>query len=71
MVTTGQQDELQTPDQVSGWTGIPIETLRYYRKVGIGPASFKLAGRVRYYRRDVQAWIDAERAESLVGGPAA
>lgn len=55
--------EIMTPAEVSKEFKFPIGTLRYYRSAGNGPASFRLAGRVRYWRADVLAWIaDQERA---------
>jgi DNA-binding transcriptional MerR regulator len=52
-----------TTADVSYETGIPVGTLRYYRSNGTGPASFRLAGRVRYRRAEVLAWIaQQERA---------
>lgn len=47
-------------------TGIPINTLRYYRAQGIGPKSFKLGRRVVYDVADVEAWIDAARNAEAV-----
>jgi predicted DNA-binding transcriptional regulator AlpA len=35
----------------------PIETVRYWRHVGKGPASFKVGRRVLYATEDVEAWI--------------
>jgi excisionase family DNA binding protein len=40
----------------------PVETVRYWRFVGRGPASFKLGRRVLYDRADVERWIADERA---------
>lgn len=57
-----------TPKQVESETGIPEGTLRYYRHAGIGPASFRLHGRVRYRRTDLAAWITKEEAATRRGG---
>ncbi|PKQ25052.1 MAG: DNA-binding protein [Actinobacteria bacterium HGW-Actinobacteria-4] len=48
---------------VSERTGIPINTLRYYRMRGEGgPPSFRLGGRrVMYAVEDVEAWIEKAR----------
>ena len=46
---------------VSNHTGVPVNTLRYYRQRGEGPRSFKLGRRVMYAVEDVEAWIDAAR----------
>lgn len=60
--------EIMTPPQVSEETGIPEGTLRYYRHAGVGPASFRLRGRVRYRRSEVVAWIAQEEASTRRGG---
>ena len=39
--------ELMTTKDVENEYGIPEGTLRYYRSTGIGPASFRLGGRVQ------------------------
>lgn len=39
----------------------PAETVRYWRHVGKGPASFKIGRRVLYARADVEAFIAAAR----------
>lgn len=59
---------LMTTADVSLETKIPIGTLRYYRSNGTGPASFRLAGRVRYRRADVLAWIAEQEQTSRRGG---
>ena len=41
------------------------ETLRYWRFIGRGPASFKLGRRVLYDRAEVEAWIIAKRDEAI------
>ncbi len=47
---------------VSERTGIPVNTLRFYRAQGTGgPPSFKLGRRVVYDESDVEAWIDEAR----------
>ncbi|MFI2702872.1 helix-turn-helix transcriptional regulator [Cellulosimicrobium composti] len=56
---------LLTLEQVANEYDIPKGTLRYYRHIGAGPKSFKLAGRVRYRREDVDAWIAAEYATAV------
>jgi excisionase family DNA binding protein len=45
------------------------ETVRYWRFIGKGPASFKLGRKVLYDRAEVQAWIDGERAAQCAGRP--
>ncbi len=38
-----------------------VDTLRYWRHLGVGPPSFKLRRRVVYRSEDVESWI-AEQA---------
>jgi predicted DNA-binding transcriptional regulator AlpA len=63
--------ELIGTKAVSEWLGIPEETLRYWRHIGSGPASFKLGRRVVYERAECQRWLDAQRAATLAGGQVA
>lgn len=55
-----------TVQEVSAMTGVPVETLRYWRKLGVGgPRSWKLTPRrVAYDEDDVNEWLDAQRAAS-------
>ena len=64
--------DLISTKQVSGMTGLPCGTLRYYRHMDIGPASFTLGRRVVYRRADVLRWIsERENATRRGGGDAA
>jgi predicted DNA-binding transcriptional regulator AlpA len=57
------QRTLLTTAQVSQQTGVPQETLRYWRHRGVGPKSFKLGPRkVVYDEAELEAWIEAQRA---------
>jgi hypothetical protein len=58
---------LMTPTDVSRELGIPVGTLRYFRSTGQGPASFRLAGRIRYRREDVMAWVEAQERNTRRG----
>ena len=58
------QPELLTTEAVSEWTGIPAETLRYWRQRGEGPAYTKLGRSIRYPRAEVQRWLDAQTARA-------
>lgn len=69
MVTSIKTD-LMTTAEVGVEFGIPAGTLRYYRASGMGPASFRLAGRVRYRRSEVLAWIDEQERSTRRGGVA-
>jgi excisionase family DNA binding protein len=48
----------------------PPATLRYWRHMGTGPASFKLGRRVLYAEQDVEAWLESVRTLGS-GKPAA
>jgi DNA-binding transcriptional MerR regulator len=66
-VTTIAEVRLMTTADVSNELGIPVGTLRYYRSCGCGPVSFRLAGRVRYWRADVMAWVDEQERSTRRG----
>lgn len=60
--------EVMTTPEVSTEFKIPVGTLRYYRSAGSGPPSFRLAGRVRYRRADVLAWVTQQEQATRRGG---
>jgi hypothetical protein len=48
---------------------MPVATLRYWRVLDSGPCGFIIGRRLRYWRQDVLAWLDAQR-ESTGSGAA-
>ena len=52
---------LLTSKAVSEMLSVPQGTLRYWRKVGLGPKWLKLEGSIRYDLADVLAYIDRGR----------
>jgi hypothetical protein len=42
----------------------PLATLRYWRRLGTGPTSFRLGRRILYRRADLRPWIDAQSDQS-------
>ena len=56
--------ELLTITEVATLLRAPVATLRYWRHLGTGPASFRLGRRVLYRREDLNAWIEAHRERS-------
>ncbi|HCH48303.1 MULTISPECIES: helix-turn-helix transcriptional regulator [Glutamicibacter] len=52
---------LMTLAEVAKATGIPVNTLRYYRQIGgKGPKSALIGGRVMYREQDVIDWVNAQ-----------
>lgn len=41
---------------------IPVETVKGWRRRGVGPRSVKLVGVISYLRSDVDAWIAEQSA---------
>ena len=62
-----ERERLLRIEEVAEWTGIPENTLRFWRQASKGPRSARLGRRVVYRERDVQAWLDAQ----FDGSPAA
>ena len=57
--------------QVSTMTGVPQNTLRWWRYRGYGPKSFKLGRRVVYSEDELTAWIEHQHAAEGNGSSAA
>lgn len=45
-----------TTEQLSALTGIPAETLRWWRRVNRGPAFIREGATIRYPLTEVEAW---------------
>jgi predicted DNA-binding transcriptional regulator AlpA len=56
--TTRADDKLLTLQEVAVVVRVPVATLRYWRHLGTGPRSFRIGRSVRYWRREVFAWLD-------------
>ena len=56
-------EHLLSTTEVAEWLGVPMETVRRWRKHGDGPRGFKVGRHVRYDPTDVRAWLDAQRAQ--------
>jgi predicted DNA-binding transcriptional regulator AlpA len=76
-IIVGDRDYLFM-DEVSELTGIPVDTLRYYRMQqgrgeDVGPPSFRMGRRVKYLKSELQAWIRAQEEQERArrGGDAA
>lgn len=65
-----RQDWLTTAELAREY-GFAIGTLRYWRHIGYGPASFALGRKVLYRREAVQTWITEQEQRTRRGGTAA
>ncbi len=63
-------EDYLTTDELATWLRTSPETVRYWRHIGKGPASFKIGRRVLYARAEVLAFI-AEQQSSRSPAPAA
>jgi len=54
---------LATPEEVSTYLGVPIQTLYNWRAKRTGPRASKVGVHLRYRWADVEKWLD-ERAEA-------
>ena len=55
------QMKLLTTSVVAEMLSVPDGTLRYWRKVGLGPSWVKLEGSIRYTEDDVLRYIERNR----------
>jgi len=62
---TDETEELLTTAEVALLARAPVSTVRYWRHLGVGPASFRLGRRVLYRRGDVRQWIDEVRLSQV------
>jgi predicted DNA-binding transcriptional regulator AlpA len=60
-MTRDDSGELMTTAEVAAFLRAPVSTVRYWRHIATGPASFRLGRRVMYRRVDVDAWIESVR----------
>ena len=61
---TIDEHELLTITEAAALVRAPVATLRYWRHLRIGPASFRIGRRVMYRRTDVEEWINAQQRQS-------
>jgi DNA-binding transcriptional MerR regulator len=52
---------LLTTTAVAEMLSVPEGTLRYWRKVGLGPSWVKLEGSIRYTEEDIVRYIERNR----------
>ncbi|OBC08984.1 hypothetical protein A5784_06300 [Mycobacterium sp. 852013-50091_SCH5140682] len=54
--------------ETSKYLNIPENTLRWWRSSGEGPRSYSLGRKVFYDRTDLDAWVSAQKAQTVRGG---
>lgn len=50
------------PEEVAEYLQVPLETVYFWRKRGIGPRVSKVGRYLRYKWTDVDAWVEAQSA---------
>ena len=69
--TTPTTQELLTTAEVAQLLRAPTSTVRYWRHIGYGPASFARGRKIVYRRADVEAWIEEQERRTRRGGTTA
>jgi excisionase family DNA binding protein len=67
--TSDAQPDLLTISEAAELLRAPVATLRYWRHLGTGPASFRLGRRVLYRRDDLRAWVATQQDHDDRGRP--
>jgi excisionase family DNA binding protein len=62
--TDDRPPDLLTISEAAELLRTPVATLRYWRHLGTGPASFRRRRRVLYRRDDLQSWIDVHHEQA-------
>jgi len=66
MATTSTAPEIKTwlwIEELAAETGIPVRTFRHWRLARAGgPPSYTIGRRIAYDRKEVQRWIERQRA---------
>ncbi len=65
--TPHADDDLLAITEVADLVRVPVATLRYWRRLGTGPHSFKVGRSVRYWRTDVLQWLEQRSSDAQVG----
>ena len=55
-----------TYEDLATITGLTVGTLRYLRRQGRAPKSFKIGRQVRFHERDVADWLERQSTEAKV-----
>lgn len=58
MFDDGPEDVLLTKADVAELCGVSVTTISGWRMRGIGPSGVKLPGGIRYWRSEVDRWLE-------------
>jgi len=58
---------LMTMKEVATLVRVPEATLRYWRHLGTGPHGFRVGRSVRYWRNDVEHWLEEQSRHPQAG----
>jgi len=50
---------LLTTKGLSAYLGVPVATLKQWRREGTAPRAYRVGRQLRYRRSDVDAWLEA------------
>lgn len=53
-------EQLESPQDVANYLGVPLDTVYAWRSRGIGPRGIRVGRHVRYRRADVDAWLERQ-----------
>ena len=59
-------DRLMSAAEVAEFLGINVNTLYQHRYRGEGPPGYRVGGRIRYRRADVEAWLEKQADQPKV-----
>jgi excisionase family DNA binding protein len=59
----GDRRPLASPEELSEYLGVPVNTLYQWRHRGIGPKALKVGRHLRYRWADVEEWLDAQTVD--------
>lgn len=57
-----------TTAEAAEYLPMPVDTLRWRRKQGLAPRSFKIGRKLFYEKTDLDAFLDQQRETTGVGG---
>jgi excisionase family DNA binding protein len=59
--------ELLTLEEAADYLRKPVDTLRYWRKLGRGPKAAKVGRTLLYRKAEIDRWVQEQEAASRAG----